>query len=147
VNDRDTTAPDAPGRADALDDLVGDWLTLPDLAEALGTDVGKVRRIVQDRRVVGVRRGERSTFQVPARFLVPLHLVEPANAGRPVEGEGLGVLASLQGTIVVLTDAGFSDAEIVEWLFRRDDELGEAPLDALLAGHKARVRRVAQSLA
>ncbi|MFC8924137.1 Rv2175c family DNA-binding protein [Cellulosimicrobium sp. NPDC057127] len=146
MTDHDATGSD-PAEPVALDDLVGDWLTLPDLAEALGTDVGKVRRILQDRRVVGVRRGERSTFQVPARFLVPLHLVDPSNAGRPDDGGRLGVLASLQGTIVVLTDAGFSDAEIVEWLFRPDDELGEPPLDALLAGRKAHVRRVAQALA
>jgi hypothetical protein len=139
VTDRD------PSPRPTLDDLVGEWLTLPDVAEALGTDVGKVRRIVQERRVVGVKRGERTTFQVPARFLVPLHLVDPANAGRPDESGRVGVLSSLQGTIVVLTDAGFDDAEILEWLFTPHDELGEPPLDTLLSGHKARVRRVAQS--
>ncbi|MCB7137260.1 Rv2175c family DNA-binding protein [Cellulosimicrobium marinum] len=136
----------APDPAAELDALVGEWLTLPDLAEALGTDVGKARRLVQERRVVGVRRGERTTFQVPARFLVPLHLVDPANVGTPTGDDRRGVLASLQGTIVVLTDAGFSDAEILAWLFAPQDELGEAPLDALLAGRKAHVRRVAQSL-
>jgi len=139
VTDRD------PGPRPTLDDLVGEWLTLPDVAEALGTDVGKVRRIVQERRVVGVKRGERTTFQIPARFLVPLHLVDPANAGRPDESGRVGVLSSLQGTIVVLTDAGFDDAEILEWLFSPNDELGQAPFDTLLSGHKARVRRVAQS--
>jgi len=139
VTDRD------PSTRPTLDDLVGEWLTLPDVAEALGTDVGKVRRIVQERRVVGVKRGERTTFQIPARFLVPLHLVDPANAGRPDESGRVGVLSSLQGTIVVLTDAGFDDAEILEWLFSPHDELGEPPFDTLLSGHKARVRRVAQS--
>jgi len=143
VNAQDQAAP-RPTRSE-LDTLVGEWLTLPDVAEALGTDVGKVRRLVQERRVVGVKRGERTTFQVPARFLVPLHLVDPANAGRPDDSGRQGVLASLQGTIVVLTDAGFDDAEILEWLFTPHDELGEAPLDTLLSGHKARVRRVAQS--
>ena len=39
----------------------------------------------------------------------------------------------------------FDDAEILEWLFTPHDELGEAPFDTLLSGHKARVRRVAQS--
>ena len=153
MNDRSTPAvpdraPDpAAERAARLDDLVGEWLTLPDVAEALGTDVGKVRRLVQERRVVGIKRGERTTFQIPARFLVPLHLVDPANAGTPTDDPRRGVLASLQGTVVVLTDAGFDDAEILEWLFETDAELGEPPLDALLAGRKAHVRRVAQSLA
>jgi hypothetical protein len=143
VNDRASAAPDP---ATELDDLVGEWLTLPDVAEALGTDVGRVRRIVQDRRLVGVRRGERATFQVPARFLVPMHLVEPGNAGRPGDDDRLGVLASLQGTIVVLGDAGLDDAEIIAWLFRPQDELGEPPIDALLSGRKAPVRRAAQTL-
>ena len=147
MNDRDTPAAPSADPAAALDALVGEWLTLPDVAEALGTDVGKVRRILQDRRVVGVKRGERTTFQVPARFLVPLHLVDPANAGRPSDDGRRGVLASLQGTIVVLTDAGFTDPEILAWLFSPQEELGEAPLDALLAGRKAHVRRIAQSLA
>ena len=147
MTDRDTPAAPSADPAAALDDLVGEWLTLPDVAEALGTDVGKVRRILQDRRVVGVKRGERTTFQVPARFLVPLHLVDPANAGRPSDDGRRGVLASLQGTIVVLTDAGFTDPEILAWLFSPQEELGEAPLDALLAGRKAHVRRIAQSLA
>ncbi len=147
MNDQDQAVPQGePSTArPELDALVGEWLTLPDVAEALGIDVGKVRRLVQDRRVVGTKRGERTTFQVPARFLVPVHLVDPSNAGRPDDSGRLGVLASLQGTIVVLTDAGFDDAEIIEWLFTVHDELGEPPLDTLLSGHKARVRRVAQT--
>ncbi|WP_454043626.1 Rv2175c family DNA-binding protein [Cellulosimicrobium sp. Marseille-Q8652] len=143
MTDHDATAdPSAE-----LDALVGEWLTLPDLAEALGTDVGRARRILQDRRVVGMRRGERATFQVPARFLVPLHLIEPANAKQPSGDGRVGVLVSLQGTIAVLTDAGFRDEEIIGWLFRPEEELGESPMDALVAGRKAHVRRIAQSLA
>ncbi|MBD8077579.1 DNA-binding protein [Cellulosimicrobium arenosum] len=126
---------------------MGEWLSLPDVAQALGTDVTRARSIVQDRRIVGVRRGERPTFQVPARFLVPFHLIDPSHARRPDDDGRLGVLASLQGTIVLLADAGFDDAAIIEWLFTPDAELGESPLDALIAGRKSHVRRVAQTLA
>jgi hypothetical protein len=147
VTDHDATAEPSTDPSAEIDALVGEWLTLPDLAEALGTDVGKARRILQDRRVVGMRRGERATFQVPARFLVPLHLIEPANARQPSGDGRLGVLMSLQGTIAVLTDAGFRDDEIIGWLFRPDEELGESPIDALAAGRKSHVRRIAQSLA
>lgn len=130
-----------------LDELVDSWLTLPDLAEALGVDVGHTRRLVADRRLVGVRRGERSTFQVPARFLVPAHLVDPSNAVAPRDGDTQAVLASLHGTFSVLTDVGLGDADIIEWMFTPSDELGEAPIDALRTGRKARVRQVAQTLA
>jgi hypothetical protein len=47
----------------------------------------------------------------------------------------------------VLGDAGFHDDEIVHWLITEEDSLGVRPIDALRAGRKSEVRRVAQSLA
>lgn len=120
-----------------LDALVDRWLTLPDVAEETGVDVGKVRRQVSERLLVGVRRGERRTFQVPAAFLVP------DDDGRG----GLHVLASLRGTVLVLSDAGLTDTEILAWLFTPDESIGTAPMEALRAGRKHEVRRVAQALA
>lgn len=132
-------------RDTALDSLVGEWLTLPDVAEALGLDVGKVRRLVSDRHLVGVKRGQRTTFQVPAAFLVPA-----TDGGAPGQVEASDgayeVLPSLRGTVLVLADAGFSDTEILHWLFDVEPALGEAPIDALRAGRKSTVRRVAQTL-
>jgi hypothetical protein len=116
-----------------LDALVGEWLTLPDLAETLDIEVGKARGLVRDRYVVGIKRGDRKTFQVPARFVLP------EVDGRP------GVLPTLRGTVIVLSDAGFDDEEILEWLFTPNDELGELPVDALINGKRAAVRRVAQT--
>ena len=117
-----------------LDALVGEWLTLPDLAEALDIEVGKARGLVRDRHVVGIKRGERTTFQVPAKFVLP------EVDGRP------GVIPTLRGTVMVLADAGFTEEEILEWLFTPSDELGEQPVDALINGKRAAVRRVAQTL-
>ena len=117
-----------------LDALVGEWLTLPDLAESLGIEVGKARGLVSDRHVVGIKRGERTTFQVPAVFVLP-----------DVEGRP-GVIPTLRGTIMVLSDAQFTEVEILEWLFTPNDELGERPVDALIDGKRAAVRRVAQTL-
>ncbi len=117
----------------SLDALVGEWLTLPDVAEVLGTDVGKVRRQVSERNLVGVRRGERSTFQVPAAFLV-------------ATGDGHEVLGALRGTVLVLADAGLPDDEILRWLFEPEDSMGTTPIEALRAGRKHEVRRVAQTV-
>jgi hypothetical protein len=132
-----------------LDQLVTEWLTLPQLAEALGTNTTRARSIVQDRRVIGVRRGERAAFQVPAAFVVPAHLANPSNAKPAPENPDDArqvVLMSLQGTIALLTDFGFSDAEILRWLFSPEEALGTTPVAALRAGRKAEVRRVAQAL-
>ena len=126
--------------------LVDRWLALPDVAEMLGVDVGKVRRLLQERRLVGVRRGSPPVLSVPADFLVPGHLANPAAPDAPSAERPWAVLASLQGTLTVLADDGFSDAETVAWLFTVDDSLGVAPIEALRAGRKTEVRRVAQAL-
>lgn len=131
-------------------DHVHEWLPLPDLADRLGIDVGRARQLVQDRTVVGTKRGERSIFSVPALFLVPARLANPANQlpAHEVGGQDAHevVVSSLPGTISVLTDNGFSDEEIIEWLFEVEPAMGVAPIEALREGRKSEVRRIAQAL-
>lgn len=127
-----------------LDVLVDEWLPLPDVAERLGTDVGRVRRLLQERKLVAARHGERRILSVPTRFLL---------GGQ----DGLWeVVPSLQGTLVLLADAGFSDEEAIRWLFTPDPSLQglgtgpvrpQTPIDALAEGHKTEVRRRAQAVA
>ena len=128
-----------------IDDLVDEWLTVPEVAERLGLDVTRVRRLLEERRLVGVRRGEPPAVRVPARFLVPGHLTNPAQPGTPDAARPWGVLAALQGTFTVLADVGFDDEAALVWLFTPDESLGCSPMDALLAGRKSEVRRVAQA--
>jgi excisionase family DNA binding protein len=116
---------------DDLENLVGEWLTLPDVSERLGVDVGKVRRMVQEGQLVAVRRGERNVLSVPAELLGP---------------EGL--MPELRGTVTVLADAGYEGVDALRWLFTPDDSIvGGSPIAALHAGHKTEVRRRAQALA
>ncbi|NLT57042.1 MAG: helix-turn-helix domain-containing protein [Actinomycetales bacterium] len=115
---------------DSLDTLVGSWLTLPDVAERLGTDVGRVRQLLRDRQLLAVRRGERNVLCVPEPFLAGDH-----------------PLPELRGTLVVLADSGLSDAEALAWLFTPDASLPGTPIDALRAGSKSEIRRRAQALA
>lgn len=109
-----------------------EWLTVPDLAERLGIRVTDVRRILDDRRLVGVRRGERRVLSVPAGFL-----------------DGEGPLPALAGTFTVLADGRFSDEEIVAWMFAEDETLpgGPTPLAAIRAGFTTEVRRRAMEAA
>ncbi|MFC8599933.1 MULTISPECIES: Rv2175c family DNA-binding protein [unclassified Isoptericola] len=128
----DRTDDRAEDRA-ALDSLVDEWLTLPDVAEALGIAVSKVRGLVDDRTLVGIRRGERHTLQVPAAFLV-------------TDGDAPHVLPTLRGTVLVLSDVGLDDPAILRWLFETEPSIGNAPIAELRAGRRAQVRRVAQAL-
>lgn len=129
-----TTSSDTPVPADAipaeLDALVGDWLTLPDVAEHLDQRITRVHSLVKDRRLVAVRRPAPPVRAVPALFLTETGLLEP-----------------LQGTLVLLGDAGYSDEESLRWLFTEDPSLPGRPVDALRDGHKTEVRRRAQALA
>ena len=105
-----------------------DWLSLPELVEILGEPLGRVRRLLDESQLLGSRR--HGALKVPALFIVEDH-----------------PLSSLRGTIFVLHDAGFSDDEAIDWLLTREDSIGLAPIEALRAGRKSEVRRVAQALA
>lgn len=133
-----------------LDSLVGSWLTVPDVADRLGIDVGKVRRLLQEGRLAAVRRGDPRVISVPEAFLVPSHLANPAAPNRAIErnedGPAWTVLAALQGTFTLLADAGFDDDGAIEWLFTVDDALASTPIEALRTGRKTAVRRQAQAL-
>ena len=115
-----------------LERLVGEWLTVPDVAERLGVPLSQVRRLIADREVIATRVGERRVPAIPAKFL-------DENGPRP----------ELRGTFTVLADGGMDDDEIIEWLFTPDPTLPVegAPIDALRAGPKTEIRRRAQELA
>lgn len=104
------------------------WLSVPDVADALGEELSRVRRLLDDRVLVGVRRGR------PRVLSVPRALVEPEP------------LVSLPGTVTVLADAGYTDAEALRWLFTPEPVLGSAPIEALRTRRIAPVRRQAQAL-
>lgn len=126
------------------EDLVDSWLTIPDVADALGVDAGRVRRLLKEGRLAGVRRGDPPVLSIPAEFLVPIDDANPSADERD-EGGSATVLASLQGTLTLLGDARFSYGEAIAWLYTPDDSLPGRPIDLLRAGHKTAVRRLAQA--
>ncbi len=118
VNDSDVTQDEA-------------WLAVPDIMELTGASLSTVKTWIQEREIVGVRRGPHRAVMVPAAFVTPD-----------------GPLKFLRGTINVLTDSGMDDAEIIEWLHRPDDTLlGGSAVASLQHGNKTEVRRRAQEMA
>jgi hypothetical protein len=109
---------------------IAEWLTLPEAAQRLGLDITRVRQLLRERQLLAVRRGERATLQVPAAFL---------GEGKPVKG--------LPGTLTLLADAGYSDAEALRWLFAPDESLPGTPVQALAENRGREVKRRAQALA
>jgi hypothetical protein len=105
-----------------------EWLSIPDLTELLGLKVSQVRRLIEERSLLAARID--GMWKVPAAFI---------RDGEP--------LHELKGTVTVLVDAGFTDEEAMRWLLEPQDMLDASPVEALRAGRKAEVRRVAQVLA
>ena len=111
------------------DALVGEWLSLPEVAIRLSLPIGRVKQLLRDRKLLAVTRpaGDRA---VPAAFI-----------------DGSQVVKGLSGTLSVLFDCGFDDNEALRWLFTADETLPGTPIAALYARRGTEVNRRAQSLA
>ena len=103
------------------------WLTIPDLVDSLGLGVSRVRRLIEDRSLLASRVD--GVWRVPELFI---------RDGEP--------LPELKGTLILLFDSGYSDDEAMNWLLSDEESLETSPINALRAGRKAEVRRVAQAL-
>ena len=99
--------------------LVGDWVTIPDIAEALDLKVTRVHNLISDGTLVALREPDTNVRKVPALFL-----------------NGDHVLESLKGTLVVLKDAGFSDEEAITWLYTAMILCRDVPLMRSLTGRR-----------
>lgn len=113
----------------SLETLVAEWLTLPDAAERLGVRVSAVRGLIRSGALIALRVGDPPLLRVPADFL-----------------DGGALIRKLAGTLSVLRDQAYSDAEAVRWLFTPDDSLPGTPVQALRANRGTEVRRRAQAL-
>lgn len=119
-----------PAVAPDVDEVVGQWFTVPDLAVALHTDVSRARQALRDLRVPLVRRGEHNVLSVPTAFVLDGHWVK-----------------GLAGLLNVLADGRFEANDALRWLFAADDTLPGTPIDALRENRGTEVRRRAQAMA
>jgi excisionase family DNA binding protein len=110
------------------DQLVGEWLTVGEVAERLGVSSAKAKQLIRHNRLLGVHRG--GQLMVPAAFV-------PDDQ----------ILKGLYGTLTVLADAGYDDVASLRWLFTADDTLPGTPVQALAEHRGTEVNRRAQALA
>lgn len=104
-------------------------LTVPEYAERLGVPVTRVFDLLGEHKILAVLRDGKKL--IPEAFIS-----RKGTTNRFVPG-----------VIALLADGGYSDAEILQYLFTEDETLPGRPIDAL-HGHLAReVMRRAQALA
>lgn len=111
-------------------ELSADVATLPvaEVAQQLSLPVSRIHQLVRDGQLLSVRRG--GEVLVPVDFL-----------------DGDAVVKGLSGTITVLRDGGYSDTDILRWLFADEDSLPGTPIASLRAGRHREVKRRAQAMA
>ncbi len=111
-------------------ELSGNVATLPvaEVARQLSLPVSRIHQLVRDGQLLSVRRS--GEVFVPADFL-----------------DGSAVVKGLPGTITVLRDGGYSDPDILRWLFAEEDSLPGTPIACLRAGRHREVKRRAQAMA
>ncbi|MBM9476097.1 DNA-binding protein [Nakamurella flavida] len=100
-------------------------LSVPQVAQELGVIVTKVHQWIRERQLLAVRRD--GILRVPAGFVQ--------------DGE---IVKGVTATITLLTDAGYSDLEIIDWMHREDDSLPGTPVQALRENRGREVKRRAQ---
>ncbi|BBZ67693.1 DNA-binding protein [Mycolicibacterium insubricum] len=115
--------------------------TLPEVADLLGIPITKVHQQLREHHLVAVRRNKIPV--IPTAFFSP----------------GGQVVKHLNGLLAVLYDGGYSDTEILRWLFTPDESLtvtvdgfsekvaNSRPVDALRSHQAREVMRRAQASA
>ena len=111
------------------DAIVGDWFTIPEVADRLGLPVSRIKQLLRDRKLLAVQRPS-GAFSVPAAFL-----------------DGDQVVRGLHGTLTLLFDCGFDEADALRWLFTADETLPGTPIQAIAEHRGTEVNRRAQALA
>ena len=123
-NTRETTS-EVP-----LDTLISDWRDWKAAGAELGVSVSKVRQLIREHQLAAAVPSPGAGQQVPAELLMD---------GAVVKG--------VPGLLTLLADGGWSDREMLTWLFTPDDTLPGRPIDALRENRGSEVKRRAQVLA
>lgn len=105
-----------------------EWATVPDVAEALGVEVTKVRQLLREGKLLAARAAPDAPLTIPAAFVQDGQIVK-----------------HLPGVITLLRDARYADGEAIGWLFE-DDDLPGSPIEALRENRGTEVKRRAQAL-
>ena len=112
-----------------LTGLVSDWLDWKATAAELGVSVSKVRQLIREHQLAAAVPAPGAGQQVPAALLM----------------DGM-VVKGIPGLLTLLSDGGWSDVEMLTWLFTEDESLPGRPIDALRENRGSEVKRRAQAL-
>ncbi len=129
MNDSSTPQPSGPLAEADLAVLVVDWSDWAATGRALGVTVSRVRALIKEHQIAAAVPSPGTGQQVPTLFVQDGELVK-----------------GLSGLVTMMHDGGYSDREIIAWMFT-DLELPGRPIDALRENRGSEVKRRAQAMA
>ena len=112
-----------------LDVLVEEWIDWAEAGRRLGVPTSRIRSMIADHQIAAAVPRPRAGQQVPALFIADGELVK-----------------GLSGVVTVLHDGGYTDREIIAWLFLDQGFPGRG-IDALRENRGSEVKRRAQAMA
>ena len=115
---------------DGLETLITDWLDWKATAAELGVTVTKVRTLIREHQLAAAVPTPGAGQQIPAELIM--------------DGE---IVKGVPGLLTLFSDGGWTDREMLTWLFTPDDSLPGRPIDALRENRGSEVKRRAQALA
>jgi len=115
---------------DGLETLITDWLDWKATAAELGVTVTKVRTLIREHQLAAAVPYPGAGQQIPADLVM--------------DGE---IVKGVPGLLTLFSDGGWTDREMLTWLFTPDDSLPGRPIDALRENRGSEVKRRAQALA
>jgi Rv2175c C-terminal domain of unknown function len=110
-----------------LDALISEWRDWKSTAAELGVSVSKVRQLIREHQLAAAVPTPGAGQQVPAELVM----------------DGV-IVKGVAGLLTLLADGGWSDREMLTWLFTPDDSLPGRPIDALRENRGSEVKRRAQ---
>ena len=113
-----------------LGTLIPLWLDWKAAGVELDVTVSKVRQLIREHQLAAAVPAPGAGQQVPAELIM--------------EGE---IVKGVPGLLTMLSDGGWDDREILEWMFTPDDSLPGRPIDALRENRGSEVKRRAQAIA
>lgn len=129
VNEEESANSPQTGSKTALGELIDEWLDWKQAADELEVSVNKVRTWIREHHLAAAVPVLGEGQKVPAELILD---------GQIVHG--------LPGLLTLLNDHGFSDQEMLEWIFTQDESLPGRPIDALRENRGSEVKRRAQVL-
>lgn len=128
-------------------------ISVTQAADRLGVERSRVKQLVNERRILalrgpsGLRILEESLAELPAQEQYATELSNPDSEHPRLVRVTDKPVAALRGTVILLEDGGFSNEEVVDWLWSTNPLLERRAIDLLRSGAHKAVNRLAATQA